>query len=105
MVKKIALVLVVVLVVAGFGMYFWAQSVLRTEAVRTALADQLSKAIGQPVTVAGVNARLTPRLTITLNGVEIGRPTRITVSSLDVGTDFRALLFRRIEHVPSGASD
>ena len=98
MVKKIALALVVVLLVAGFGMYFWAQTVLSTEAVRTALADQLSKAIGQPVTVAHVNAGLTPRLTITLNGVEIGRPTRITVSSLDVGTDFRALLFRRIEH-------
>lgn len=98
MVKKIALVLVVVLLVAGLGMYFWAQSVLSTEAVRTALADQLSKAIGQPVTVARVKAGLSPRLTITLDDVEIGRPTRITVSSLDVGTDFRALLFRRIEH-------
>jgi uncharacterized protein involved in outer membrane biogenesis len=98
MIKKIALGIVVLLLVAGIGLFFWAQAVLSTDTVRSALAAQLSQALGQPVTVDAVSAGIYPRVTVTLKGVSIGQPTRIKVGSLDVGTDFRALLSRRIEH-------
>ena len=49
MFKKIALGVVVVLLVMGIGLSFWAQAVLSTDAVRSALAGQLTKALGQPV--------------------------------------------------------
>jgi uncharacterized protein involved in outer membrane biogenesis len=35
---------------------------------------------------------------VNLGGVTIGDPTRVTVATLQVGTDFRALLSRRIAH-------
>jgi uncharacterized protein involved in outer membrane biogenesis len=97
MIKKVALGLVVLIVVVGLGVFFWARSVLSTDAVRTALAQQLSKAIGQPVTVDGVSATIYPRVTVSLKGVSIGTHGEIKVDALDVGSDFRALLSRRIE--------
>jgi len=98
MVKKLALGVVVLLLLLGVGGYFWAGAVLGTDAVRNALADQLSKALGQPVAVEGVKATVYPRVTVSLTGVTIGRDKEITVRSLDVGTSFGALLSRRIEH-------
>lgn len=98
MVRKIAVAVVVLVLVLGLGLFFWARSVLGQDGVRNALADQLSKALGQPVKVAGVSATIYPRVTVTLTGVTIGEPERIRVAALDVGTDFRALLSRRIEH-------
>lgn len=98
MFRKVALGVVVLLLVLGLGLFFWARAVLSTDTVRTALADQISKAIGQPVTVEGVSATIYPRITVTLTGVAIGEPVRIRVNALDVGTDLRALLSRRIEH-------
>ncbi len=98
MFKKIALGVVAVLLIMGIGLFFWARAVLSTDAVRTALAGQLTKALGQPVTVEGVSAGIYPRVTLTLTGVSIGQPARITVASMDVGTDFMALLSRRIQH-------
>jgi hypothetical protein len=98
MVRKVVLGVVVLVLVVGLGVFFWARSVLSQDTVRAALADQLSKAIGQPVTVDGVSATIYPRITVTLTGVSIGEPARIRVNALDVGTDLRALLSRRIEH-------
>ncbi len=98
MVRKVAVAVVVLVLVLGVGLFFWARSVLGQDSVRSALADQLSKALGQPVAVAGVSATVYPRVTVTLTGVSIGQPERIRVAALDVGTDFRALLSRRIEH-------
>jgi uncharacterized protein involved in outer membrane biogenesis len=96
--KKIlagALVIVLVAMCAGF---FWVRSVFAGDGVRVALAAQLSKAIGQPVTVAGVTATAYPRVTVNLHDVRIGEPAHVQVAELHVGTDFRALLSRRIEH-------
>lgn len=98
MLKKILIGGLIALVVLFGGAFFWAKSVLTGERVRAALADQVEKAIGQPVTIGALDATLTPRVTLTLGDVKIGRPERISVGDLRVGTDFGALLSRRIEH-------
>jgi uncharacterized protein involved in outer membrane biogenesis len=98
MLKKILIGVVVLALALTAGVYFWARAVLGGDAVRSALAAQLSSALGQQVTIGGVGATIYPRVTVKLSDVSIGQPARIVVRTLDVGTDFRALLSRRIEH-------
>ncbi len=98
MLKKILIGSLIAIVVLFAGTFFWARSVLTGENVRAALAAQVEKAIGQPVSIGTISATITPRVTMTLGEVKIGRPERILVDELHVGTGFRALLSRRIEH-------
>ena len=97
MLKKASIGVLVLVIVLSAGLYIWARTALGGDAVRTALATQLSARLGQPVTIGSVNAALYPRLTVNLGDVDIGQPPRITVQTLHVGTDVRALLSRRIE--------
>jgi len=98
MLKKVLIGGVVLVLVLGIGLFFWARAVLGTDTVRTTLAAQLKEALGQPVTIGTVGATIYPRVTVNLGDVSIGQPARIKVGTLHVGTDFRALLSRRIEH-------
>jgi uncharacterized protein involved in outer membrane biogenesis len=98
MVKKIVAAVVAVFVLLAIGTVVWARSILATDAVRTAIAAQASKAIGQPVTIGGIGASVFPRVSIDLEQVTIGQPPRIQAKTLHVATNFRALLSRRIEH-------
>ena len=105
MLKKILIGVVALVIVFGIGLFFWARSVLTGDNVRTAVAAQLSDALGQPVTVGGVTASVYPRVTMTLEAVRIGEPASIEIGSLHVGTDFGALLSRRIEHAALRIAD
>jgi len=98
MLKKVLLALLVLVIVVSGALFFWARSILATDTVRTAISSQLSKSIGQPVAIGGIDASIYPRVTLSLENVEIGKPARITVKTLHVGTNFSALLSRRIEH-------
>ena len=98
MVKKLILGVLGLILVVSLGLFFWARSVFGQDTVRTALAAQISKAIGQPVTIGAIGASVYPRVTVKLETVTIGEPARIRARSLNIGTDFRALLSRRIEH-------
>lgn len=98
MVKKVVAAVVAVFVLLAIGAVVWARSILATDAVRTAIAAQASKAIGQPVTIGGIGASVFPRVSIDLEQVTIGQPPRIQAETLHVATNFRALLSRRIEH-------
>lgn len=92
MLKKIVVggLIVVVLVLAGGVL--WVRSVLAGDGVRTA------KAIGQPVTIGRISARAYPRVTVDLGDIRIGESGNVRLGDLQIGTDFRALLSRRIEH-------
>jgi uncharacterized protein involved in outer membrane biogenesis len=106
MLKKVLLGAFVLILVFSIGLFLWVRAVFTEDNVRTALADQLSKALGQPVKVASIAATIYPRVTVNLGQVTIGEPARIHVKTLHVGADFGALLSRRIEHarlVLSGA--
>src|SRR5207249_6194853 len=96
--KRIAVTaLMAALIVVGGG-FLWARAVFTGDAVRSALAAQLAKAIGQPVTIGEISASAFPRVEIRLGDVAIGSPVRVRLADLRVGTDVRALLSRRIEH-------
>jgi uncharacterized protein involved in outer membrane biogenesis len=96
--KKILLAVLAGGIVLFAGAFFWARSVLTGDNVRAALAAQVEQAIGQPVAIGDISVGIMPRLTVKLGEVKIGRPERVVVGELQVGTDFRALLSRRIEH-------
>jgi AsmA protein len=98
MLKKVLLIGLVLVLVLAIGIFFWARSVLGRDTVRTALASQISQAIGQPVTIGSISASIFPRVTVVLGEVTIGAPARISASTLRIGADVRALLSRRIEH-------
>jgi uncharacterized protein involved in outer membrane biogenesis len=87
-----------VLLIAAAGLFLWARAVLGGDAVRHALAAQLSSALGQPVAVGSINTAIFPSLTVGLGDVAIGDPVSIHVATLSFGTNLRALLSRRIEN-------
>jgi AsmA protein len=97
MIKKVAAAGLLVVVALVVGVLFWGKSILTSDRVRAALAEQVGKAIGQPVSVGSIDATIMPRVTVTLGDVTIGEKKQIAVGSLHVGTDFHALLSRRIE--------
>src|SRR5262245_7789195 len=98
MLKKAVIAAVALLVVLSAVGFFWARSILATDTVRTALAAQISAAIGQPTTIRTISAGIYPRVTVNLEGVTIGEPARIKAETLRLGTDFGALLSRKIVH-------
>jgi len=98
MLKKALLGAFVLLVLLSTGLFLWARAVFTGDIVRVALANQLSRALGQPVTIGSIAVTIVPRLTVNLGQVTIGEPARIRVQTLHVGADFRALLSRHIEH-------
>ena len=99
MVKKILAAAAAFIVLVGIGAAVWARSILATDTVRSAIASQVSRAIGQPVTIGGIGASVFPRVTVNLEQVTIGRtaahPGRRRFTSRRTSG---ALLSRRIEH-------
>ena len=98
MLKKVLLGVFLLILLLSIGLFLWVRAVFTEDAVRAALADQLSRALGQPVKVGTIAATLYPRVTVNLGQVSIGEPARVQIQTLHVGADFRALLSRRIEH-------
>lgn len=96
--KKLLIGALLLLVVLGGGLYFWAHAIFASDTVRAAVESQLTRALGQPVHVGRIGATIVPRVTMTMHDVRIGEPARITADALDVGTALGALLSRRIEH-------
>jgi AsmA protein len=98
MLRKVLLGVFLLIVLISIGLSLWVRAVFTEDTVRTALAGQLSKALGQPVKVGSIAATIFPRVTVNLEHVSIGEPVRIQIQTLHVGTNFRALVSRRIEH-------
>ena len=98
MARKVLLGASLLILVLAAIVFLWVRAVFTEDVVRTALADQLSRALGQPVKVGGISAGIYPRVTVNLRQVEIGAPARIAVATLHVGASLGALFSRRIEH-------
>ena len=95
-----ATIAAVVLVAAG-GLYWFFSG----DGMRRALEQQATAWLGQPVRIKAARGQLFPRPGIGLSGVEVGEPVRLTLSNVDLSTDLRALLNRRIEDARVVISD
>ena len=94
--KKILMVVGGVLLVLIIAGGLWVRSVFANDTIRTALAGQISSAIGQPVAIGSISAGIFPRVTVKLGDVTIGEPARIKARELNLGTNLRALISRQI---------
>lgn len=92
-VRRLLLVLVSLIVVLAGGVYW----LLSSDAVRRSLESQASAWLGVPISIERASARLLPRLGVHLENVRIGSPAHVTLALVDLSTDLRALLSRRVE--------
>jgi uncharacterized protein involved in outer membrane biogenesis len=97
-VKRLVLVAVALVMLAGVGLALLARYVFTGPNVRAAVEAQVSAALGQPVTIGGLGASVYPRVTMDLTDVAIGHPARIQLAAVHLGTGLRALISRRVEH-------
>jgi uncharacterized protein involved in outer membrane biogenesis len=100
--RKVLLGVLILVLVAAAGLFLWARAALTGEGVRTALASQLSQALGQPVSIGDLGVDFFPGIGVQLEGVTIGAPPRIEVQDLSVTTGLWGLISRRIEHATVG---
>lgn len=88
-------VLVLVAMAGAAGTLYW---LLAGDGARVALERQASAWLGEPVRIGIARPQLFPRPGIHLERIEVGDPVGLTLGSVDVAADGRALLSRRIEN-------
>jgi uncharacterized protein involved in outer membrane biogenesis len=89
----VAFVLVALVVIAGVLV----RRLVDPEALRVALEQQATAAVGQPVTVGSLGWSGLARPRVVLQEVQIGSPAAITLARVEVAASLRALLARRVE--------
>lgn len=94
--KIILFVLATVVIIVGLATAaaYWFFS---GDGVRLAIEQQASAWLGQPVHVRRASAQIFPRAAINLADIRVGEPARLTLADVQLSTDFRALINRRIE--------
>ncbi len=93
MLRRLLIVtLAVVLVLAAAAYWF-----LSGDGARTALQQQASAWLGQPVRIADASVSFLPRLGVRMEEVTVGDPPRLTFGRVDLSTGIRALFSGRIE--------
>ena len=92
------------LVVIAVGTYAYVRLTLGADPVRTALEQQLSIRLGQPVRIGAAGASLFPRVAIDLSDVSVGSPAAIQLSSVHIAVGLRGLLSRTIDEAEVVAS-
>lgn len=97
----VAATLVGVVLIATMAIYWFFSG----DGMRLALEQQATARLGQPVRIQAARGQIFPRPGIGLTGVTVGNPVRLTLSNVDVSTDLRALLSRRIEDARIVISD
>ena len=94
--RKGLVAIVLVLAVITAAVYFFANRVLGSDMVRSALEQQLATRLGQPVRVHSVGASLFPRVAVTLHDVAIGEPAAVQLGDVRAVTGLRGLFSRTI---------
>ena len=85
---------IIVLVAGAAAAAYW---FLSGDGVRRAIEQQASAWLGQPVTVGSASGQIFPRAAINLGDIRVGNPVRLTLADVQLSTDLRALVNRRIE--------
>ncbi len=95
--RKVVIGLVITVVVAIGGASFLVGWFVSGDGTRLALEREASAWMGEPVQIDGAEASLFPRAGLELTNVRVGDPVRLTLATVQVSTDFGALLGQRIE--------
>jgi uncharacterized protein involved in outer membrane biogenesis len=96
MLKRLVIALAILVVLAGI-LYIAASRILASDLVRSTLQQQLSTALGQPVSIGAASAAIYPRVAVDLHSVAIGDPVSVNVEKIRLVTGLRPLLSRRVE--------
>ncbi len=96
LIKVVAVLLVALLVAVGLA-WIAVRRMLAPEAVRAALEQQATAALGQPVRIGAADLALSLRPRIVLSDVRIGSAAPLVIDRVSAATGLRALLSRRIE--------
>jgi uncharacterized protein YhdP len=83
-----------IVVIAALAVWWF----ITPDRIRTALEAQATAALGEPVAIRAVSIRIVPRVSLQLQDVRVGTPARVDAALIDVSTDLRSLLGRRIEN-------
>lgn len=97
----VAATVVVIVLVAALAVYLFFSG----DGMRSALEQQASSWLGQPVKIKAARGQLFPRPGLGLSGIEVGDPVQLTLADVDLSTDLRALFSRRIEDARIVISD
>lgn len=84
------------LAVLAVALVLVARAVLASDLVRSALEQQLSAWLGEPVRIGEARASLTPRVSLDLRNITVGDPPAVELGSVRVVTGIRGLLARRV---------
>jgi len=95
-VRRALIVAAVLLLLVAGGLYVAATRVLASDYARTALEQQLSAQLGQPVHIGALSAAIYPHVAVDLEDVTIGAPAGVTLAHVRFVTGARALFSRTI---------
>ncbi len=95
--RKLLLYLVIAVVVVAVSATAFVYWFFSGDGLRRAIEQQATAWLGQPVRIGRARAAILPRTAIFLSDVRIGEPARVTLADVNVSTDFRELLSRRIQ--------
>jgi uncharacterized protein involved in outer membrane biogenesis len=89
----VAAVVTLAVIVAAVAAYAF----LSGDGVRRALEAQATAWLGEPVRIGAASPAFLPRVGLSLSDVRVGEPVRISLSTVVLSTELRALINRRIE--------
>jgi hypothetical protein len=95
--RKLLLYVVITVVVVALSAALFVYWFFSGDGLRHAIEEQATAFLGQPVKVGRARAGLFPRTAIHLSDVRVGEPARVTLAEVDISTDFRELVSRRIQ--------
>ena len=87
---------IALLLLLPVGLYIAATRMLASDYARTALEQQLTTRVGQPVHIGTLTAAIYPRVAVDLNNVTVGAPAAVTLAQVRLVTGLRALFSRTI---------
>jgi uncharacterized protein involved in outer membrane biogenesis len=96
-IRRLALIVAGVVTLAAIVAVVAAYVLLSGDGVRRGLETQATAWLGEPVRIGTASPALYPRVGVSLADVRVGEPVRISLSTVVLSTDLRALISRRIE--------
>lgn len=96
MIRRLFLIVAAVVTLAAIVAAVAVYGFLSGDGVRRAIESQAAAWLGEPVRIGTASPAFLPRVGLTLSDVRVGEPVRVSLSTVVLSTDLRALINRRI---------